>query len=510
MDTPMIVDEEKCIGCGMCVADCPKDALRVTSSLKAEISDQCVGCGICSLTCPRQAITANPAPGEDYLTCGCCPVHCRIKAGQTGACKRFRHIDHELKREIPLHVIDKSKIILDPQSGLPDKPLLTGIGAGTNLQKVPARIIAGEKLGGVEVVTAVTEAVLSFSGLRVKIDTSDYIGAEGSAVKREGKVVGYLTSSWYGSRTMTVGGVTLLKGPHGFTAARTMIDLVEGRTVTLSVEGGAQLELTAGRAPVINGREAPYTTFGCGSSVGKLFSKKLLPLVDECIMLDMGITGQLSEHHAALGAKPCGITVIGKKSSAGRYLVPSGRGWGGTCVEDPLDAIAGIDKNKAWPGLRILITETKAQNAAYFELDENLEPAPREMPPQLREVCRHMKDYCDPGKVNILYTGGVGGGVMGALHPEDSPAVASAIRAGKIRITAGGRPVHLMPGGNLIIEVDTAGFPKGSFSWVPTPATTMPLEFSMTKEVFLKVCGYPGALQPLEQVLAQHEHIYLK
>ena len=510
MYTPLFVDKTKCVGCGLCLPDCPKGAISLGADHKAAIGGQCVGCRICAAACPREAIAPSSGQDDGCLVCQCCPVHCQIKEGQTGACKRFRHLNHELKREIPLHVMDTTEITIDPETRLPDKPLLTGIGAGTNLQKVPARIIAEETIDGVDVVSAVTEAVLSFSGLRIKIDTSDYIGPEGSAVRREGKIVGYVTSSWYGSRTLTIGGVTLIKGKDGFINARTMIDLVEGRTVSLTVDGGAELELTAGRPPVINGKEVDFTTFGCGSSVGKLFSKKLLPVVDECIMLDMGITGQLSEHHAALGARPCGITVIGKKSSGGRYLVPSGKGWGGTCVENPVDAIAAIDKTKAWPGLRILITETKAQRGAYFELNDALEPVEKEMPPQVRAVFEHMKDYCDPGNVSVLFVGGVGGGVMGALHPWESPSVAAAIRAGKIKITSGGRPVHLMPGGNLIIEVDTTGLPQGSFAWVPTPATSMPVEFSMPKDVFLEVCGYPDAVRPLSEVLSQHEHVYLK
>lgn len=381
MYSPMIVDETKCVGCGLCVPDCPKEAIRVNSNRKAEFLGQCVGCQICSVTCPRQAIAANPLAGEDYLTCDSCPVHCRIKAGQTGACKRFRHVGHELKREIPLYVPDPSEIVLDPLTRLPDKPLLTGIGSGTNLQKVPARIIAEKEINGVDIVTAVTEAVLSFSGLRIKLDLSDPIGPEGSVIRRDGKVVGYVTSAWYGSQTITIGGVTLIKSRDGFTAARTMIDLTEGRTVGLSIDGGAELELTAGRPPVINGRQALGPVSGNGSS---------------------------------------------------------------------------------------------------------------------------------PGTLNIIYVGGVGGGVMGALHPLESPEVASAIRAGKIRITSGGRPVHLMPGGNLIIEADAAGLPPGTFSWVATPATSMPVEFSMPKDVFLSVCGYPDAIKRLDQVLAEHEHVYLK
>ena len=501
------IDRDKCIGCGLCAKNCPKGAMEIKEK-KAYASDECVGCSVCWRSCPKQAIESVDDMPEGAAVCPSCPIHCRIRPGQVGACRRFRNVDGALKREVPLHITRREDLVLDPNTGIPNKPLLTGIGAGTNLQKMPARFIAEANIDGVDVVSCVTEAALSFSGLRVKIDTSDYIGTEGSPVRREGRVVGYLTSSWYAARTMTIGGVTLLKGPDGFVVARTITDLAEGETVPLQVEGGAKLELTRGKPPVINGEVAAWTTFGCGSSVGKLFSSQLLPVVDECIMLDMGITGQMSEHHAALGAKPCGITVIGKRSSAGRYLVPSGKGWGGTCVEDPRDAIASIDKSVAWPGMRILITETKAERAAYFELDDRLELVEKPMPPAVEQVFLHLKDYCDPGNVNILYVGGVGGGVMSTLHPTYDPQVLKAIRAGRIKPTSCGRPVHQMPGGNLILEVDTGGLPKGSFSWVPTPCSIMPVEFTMTKNTFLEICGYPDAARPLSEIMAENDYVF--
>ncbi len=56
-----VVDQEKCIGCGLCEASCSFGAIhliKVTGhGYKAEnISALCKGCGICAAACPQKAI----------------------------------------------------------------------------------------------------------------------------------------------------------------------------------------------------------------------------------------------------------------------------------------------------------------------------------------------------------------------------------------------------------------------------------------------------------------------
>jgi len=57
------VDEDKCIGCGMCQSICPFGAVEVqdtTEGLKARVVPMaCKGCGICSARCPKEAIIVN-------------------------------------------------------------------------------------------------------------------------------------------------------------------------------------------------------------------------------------------------------------------------------------------------------------------------------------------------------------------------------------------------------------------------------------------------------------------
>ena len=50
------VRKELCTGCGLCLNNCPKDAISFLRG-KAEIDqNRCVHCGLCMRVCPRGAI----------------------------------------------------------------------------------------------------------------------------------------------------------------------------------------------------------------------------------------------------------------------------------------------------------------------------------------------------------------------------------------------------------------------------------------------------------------------
>lgn len=60
----LVVNEERCKGCGLCVLACPRDLLIISDRLNeqgypiAEITDmeQCTSCAMCSKMCPDVAI----------------------------------------------------------------------------------------------------------------------------------------------------------------------------------------------------------------------------------------------------------------------------------------------------------------------------------------------------------------------------------------------------------------------------------------------------------------------
>jgi heterodisulfide reductase subunit A len=63
------VNEEKCIGCGLCESICPFSAIRLVFKngvKKAEtIPASCKGCGLCAASCPQEAITMGHFTNEE-------------------------------------------------------------------------------------------------------------------------------------------------------------------------------------------------------------------------------------------------------------------------------------------------------------------------------------------------------------------------------------------------------------------------------------------------------------
>lgn len=52
----IVIDKEKCIGCGLCAGDCPAGKIILKDG-KAEWSPECIQCGHCVAVCPREAVS---------------------------------------------------------------------------------------------------------------------------------------------------------------------------------------------------------------------------------------------------------------------------------------------------------------------------------------------------------------------------------------------------------------------------------------------------------------------
>lgn len=497
----IVVDLEKCTGCSLCVKNCPLGAIEVIDK-KARVSEDCVNCGICFRVCTFEAITRTEEREPENITCTHCPVNCSIPPGKTGACKRYTHMERELIRNRKLVV---EAITTEPETAkLPYKPLITAVGSGTNYPcSYPAPYIVSESIDGIDVVTVVTEAPLSYSGVKVKIDTNLHIGEEGAKVRRDGKIVGMVTTEEYGSKMLTIGGANLLSGSNdGFVVARTIVDLVNGRKVILKVDKGSRLEIQHGFPPIIDGQEEKLMRVGCGSATIGMFARQLSKVVDEAIILDYHIIGLLSEHMAgkAVGMTYSGVIPYGRKSTNGRYFGKSGHGWGGTEIIDPKDAIKSIDMNIARPGMKILVTETTGQKTAFFELQEDGTVKSIETPQRVKDVVQIIADTCEKSMVSVIYTGGTGGSARAGVTNLPK-ALTDAVHKEEVKLTIAGAPTFVLPGGGINFMVDVSKMAPEPLTWVPTPATVAPVEYTMTREKYEEIGGHVERIMSKQELL---------
>lgn len=492
--------QEKCNGCGICARECPVGSITVLEK-NAVIDEKCTSCGVCIKVCNREAAVSDGEAVPGAVTCTYCPIQCQVKEGFTGACRRYRNVGGRLVR-------DRELVWAAPVTGARplDVPLVTAVGAGSTYPDcIPAPIIVQDVRDGVEVVTVVTEAPLSYSGIKVKIDTNLHIGREGAPVRRDGRVVGLVITEEYGSKMLSLGGPNLLTGKNGFTTARTIVDIANGERVELKVEQGSKLELQVGYAPVVDGYEDRTMRVGCGSATTGMFAPHLKGVVDEAIILDHHIIGLFSEHRAGeeVGMTYSGVIPVGRRSTRGRYFGEPGHGLGGTSVMTPRDAIVGVDMTRALPGTRILVTETTARIAALFEVQPDGGVLEVPMTPEVARVVRLIAANCEDARVSALYVGGTGGSARAGVT-KNPIELTRAVHLGEVTLTIGGAPTFILPGGGINFMVDVEKVAPRAFYWVPTPATVAPVEYTMTRATFERIGGHVGSIQPLA-VLKQHK-----
>ena len=496
----MIVNKDKCSGCGTCVMDCPLGAVRLKGK-KAVFDERCSECGACRRICPEEAIGAEDIVRLEGLQCDACPIRCWIKEGFIGACRRYRNAAGRINRITPLHAFRQvAATVGDEPAEAIRRPLVTGIGAGTTYPDCkPAPFIVNGRRQGVDVVTVVTEAPLSYSGIMVKIDTDINIGAEGAAVLAGKRRVGMVTTEQYGSKMLSIGGVNQLTGKNGMVVARTIVDIANGRAVKLRVEGGRRLQIQVGRPPVIDGDTPANMRVGCGSATMGLFAPLLKEAADEVIVLDSHLTGLMSEHAAGrfAGAAASGVKLKFPQSTPGRYFGDHGQGWGGTSVTRPQDIVAAVDLAIARPGMRVLITETTGTQGALFEVaaDGRLREVP--LTAECRQALSAIRESCEPSLVSALYMGGAGGSARAGVTrcPIE---LTRAVHGSRAVLTVGGAPVFILPGGGINFMVDVQRVQAGFFYWTPTPATICPIEYTMRLRDFEDMGGHLQAMKPFE------------
>ena len=244
---------------------------------------------------------------------------------------------------------------------------------------------------------------------------------------------------------------------------------------------------------------------GCGSATIGMFAKQWFGKVDDVVVVDDHITGVLSEHQAGklLGVPETGIKLKGRRSTPGRYfqVAEPGTSWGGTDIEDPLTILGKFNARKAWPGLRLLMVSTTGEHHAYFELGEDLKPKEKELPASLKESVARIKENCEPALCTVLFMGGAGGSLRAGVT-ENPVKLTHSVRDALTRVTCGGAPVYVWPGGGITFMADVTRMPQNAFGYVPTPALVAPIEFTLRLVDYSALGGYVGSVRPLSSISA--------
>jgi len=461
----------------------------------------------------------------DTVRCDACPVLCYIKRGQAGACDRYANLAGQLVRVDPHILLDRAKTQGTPLVPFleregewdgklmkPHETFVTAIGAGTTYPDYKAApFIVSAEVEGVDMVTVVTEGIFSYCGVKLKIDTDRFLGPERNVVRAQGEPVGHVTTAEYGSQMLSIGGVHHLTGgtrSEGRVTCETLLDLCNGKAVALAIDDGARISVAAGQPPVVNGQREERMRVGCGSAAIGMFAKQWFGKVDEVVVLDDHITGVLSEHQAGkmLGVPETGIAMHGRRSTPGRYfqVAQPGTGWGGTNISDPLSILKPFKAKIAWPNLRLLMVSTTGEHFAYYELDQDLRPVERELPEVLKESVARIRENCEPALTTVLFMAGAGGSLRAGVT-ENPVKLTNSVKQSLTRVTSGGAPAYIWPGGGITFMVDVSRMPENAFGYVPTPALVAPIEFTLKKADYAALGGHVDSVRPLDEVLREKE-----
>ncbi len=457
---------------------------------------------------------------DDKIRCDACPVMCYIAEGRAGACDRYANEGGRIIRTDPLTLLearlgkgDAVAAFLDrdwSDAPMGSEPMLTGIGAGTTYPDFkPAPFLVSRQIDGVDFVTVVTEAIYSYCGAKIKIDTDRHLGDETAIVRAEGEPVGHVTTGEYGSQMLSLGGVAHLTGgskAEGRVTCETLMKLCNREPVELTIDNGSRVLVEAGKPPVVDGVPEARMRVGCGSATIGMFASQWQGLVDEVVVVDDHITGVVSEHQAGkvIGWPDTGIRIKGRRSTPGRYfrVAEPGLGWGGTNIEDPLAILGTWNPAKgARPGMTLLMVSTTGEHAAHYVLDEALNPLRTDLPAGLAPSVSLIAENCEPALCTVLFMGGAGGSLRSGVT-KNPVRLTRSVHQGITRVTCGGAPVYVWPGGGITIMADVMTMPLRSFGYVPTPALVAPLEFTLPRAEYRALGGHDAHVRDLADILA--------
>jgi hypothetical protein len=152
--------------------------------------------------------------------------------------------------------------------------------------------------------------------------------------------------------------------------------------------------------------------------------------------------------------------------------------------------------------MRLLMVSTTGEHAAWYVLDASLVPRPAAMPAAIVKVVERIGENCEPALCSVLFMAGAGGSLRAGVT-ENPVRLTRSVRQALTRVTSGGAPVTVWPGGGITYMVDVTTMPDASFGYVPTPAIVGPIEFTMRRADYAALGGHMDQVRPVESLAAE-------
>jgi hypothetical protein len=128
-----------------------------------------------------------------------------------------------------------------------------------------------------------------------------------------------------------------------------------------------------------------------------------------------------------------------------------------------------------------------------------LRPIEKQMPPDLKFSVERIQENCEPALCTVLFMGGAGGSLRSGVT-ENPVRLTRSVKDALTRVTSGGAPVYVWPGGGITFMVDVTRLPAGAFGYVPTPALVAPIEFTLKLSDYAALGGHMDYVRPLSSL----------
>ena len=155
------------------------------------------------------------------------------------------------------------------------------------------------------------------------------------------------------------------------------------------------------------------------------------------------------------------------------------------------------------------MVSTTGEHYAWYRLDDQLRPVADEAPQPIVKLVERIAENCEPALSTVLFMGGAGGSLRAGVT-ENPVRLTQSVKRRLTRVTCGGAPCFVWPGGGITIMVDVSRMPDRSAGYVPTPALVFPIEFTMRLEDYREMGGHTDRVQLLENVLARSQNEFVQ